>query len=171
VRHTLLAVAGTLTAAILLSACSGGGVGSSSVPGGGSATSMGHKQQMMKVTMVGHNSLTCPYSKYLFCIGVTPSNSGPYVQWSACTTYSCPSYYDLVAVGALTKVKGKAIKSKKVEQSWSPSPGNPTYQYIVEHKKQKANSKKVKAVDATSACYYYFPSVCSYTYYIGIFWQ
>ena len=170
VRHTLLAAAGTLAAAFLLSACSGSGIGSA-VPGGSTASSMGHKQSQMKLSMVGHNSLSCPYSKYIFCMAVTASSSGPYMQWSACTTYSCPSYYDLVATGALFKVKGKPIKTKKVSVAFDPSPGNPTYGYITEHKKQKPNSKKVKAYMATSACYYNFPSICSSTYNAGIFWQ
>jgi hypothetical protein len=169
VRFTLLMASSALAASLLLSACSSGS-GSSAVPGGSqvAAPMSHHGVGEMKLSAVsplkGKNP--CPSSKYLFCADITASSSGPYIEWSACTSGgSCPPTYDLNAQGVITTTKGKSTKD--LSSSWSPSPGNPTYGYITEVKPQKA-SKKVKFIDATSACYANYPSICSNTYDVGL---
>jgi hypothetical protein len=170
VRFSLLYASAALASALILSACSGGSTSSSAIPGGASAMSH-HGASLMRVSAVTRDTTNpCPSSKYYFCFTVTSSSSGPYVTWAACTTTSsCPPTYDLVATGNFVSAKkGKPVKSKKLNGTWSPNPGNPTYQYITGKATKKNSHGKVKYVDETSACYYYFPSVCSSTYYLGV---
>jgi hypothetical protein len=161
VRFTLLLASSALAASLVLSACSSGS-GSSTIPGGGSSVApMGHHGiSLHAIAMKADKAKNpCPSSKYDACFGLN-YGSGPYVEWSACySTYDCPPTYDIVATADLTTPKDKAVKPKVMTQDWSPSPGNPTYQYITAGSKYK-NGSKVRYVDATSACLYYYPSDC-----------
>jgi hypothetical protein len=155
---------------LVLSACSGGSGSSSAIPGG--ATAMGHHVAQMHLTAVSPDRKSknpCPSSKYYFCTDVSPSSSGPYVQWAACTSSSsCPPTYDLVASNTFYNKPGtKVIKAKNLSSTWYPSPGNPTYEYITDSHYGSSNGK-VKVLGETSACYYYYPSVCSSTFPYGV---
>lgn len=165
-RFTLLSASTALAAGLLLSACSSGGSGS--LPGSSQvAAPMGHHGARMIKLIAFNPDTKCPKKKYYLCVDISSSSSGPYVQFSECTSpSSCPPTYDLVASATITTVKGKSAK-KKLSDTWSPSPGNPTYQYITELKPQKA-SKKPKFIDAVQACYYYYPSDCGSTYDVGL---
>jgi hypothetical protein len=161
VRFTLLFASTALAAGLLLSACSSGS--SSAIPGGSqvAAPMSHHGQAALKPYVVNPDKKNpCPSSKYYECFDISASSSGPYVEWSSTSTLTINGY------DMLTTVKGKSA-DKKLSSDFSPDPGNPTYQYITELKPQKA-STKVKFVDATYACYYLYPSVCSSTYYFGM---
>ena len=168
-RFTLLCASTALAASLVLSACSGGSGSSSAIPGG--ATAMGHHVAQMHLTAVSPDRKSknpCPSSKYYFCTDVSPSSSGPYVQWAACTSGgSCPPTYDLVASNAFFTKSGKPVKAKKLSSTWYPSPGNPTYEYITDVSYGSSNGK-VKVVGETAACYYYYPSICSSTFTYGV---
>lgn len=167
-RFTLLCASTALAASLVLSACSGGSGSSSAIPGGSGSTAMGHHVSQMHVTAVNPDHKNpCPSSKYLFCTTVSPSSSGPYVQWSACTSSSCPPTYDLVATNDFITKSGKPVKAKKLSSTWYPSPGNPTYEYITDVSYGSSHGK-VKVIGQTAACYYYYPSVCSYSYNYGV---
>jgi hypothetical protein len=152
----------------MLSACSGGSSSSTLPSAGAQQVAMGHGGGLLKpVAMASRDAKNpCPSSKYIFCIDISASSSGPYLCFSS--SGSCgqseesPGYY---AYGYIDTPKGKA--SKKVSEDWSPFPGNPTFQYLLLKKAPKKASKKVKYVDYVYACA--SPSgSCGSTYAIGL---
>jgi hypothetical protein len=161
VRLSLLLASSAVALSLALSACSGS---TSAVPSGSSVSSgqMAHHLPQLKFTGIHVDTKNpCPSSKYLFCVNLYPSSSGPYVQ-----LYNGGSVA-LSVYGNIVTKKGKP--TKKVTQYWSPNPDQPysySYQYISETKALKA-SKKVKFVDQVWYCVY-GTSSCSNTYYIGI---
>ncbi len=169
-RFTLLCASTALAASLVLSACSGGSGSSSAIPGG--ATAMGHHVAQMHLTTVSPDRKSknpCPSSKYYFCTDVSPSSSGPYVQWAACiSSSSCPPTYDLVARNAFFTSQARRYKAKKLSSTWYPSPGNPTYEYITDVQLWLEQWQSQSSRRDVSACYYYYPSICSSTFTYGV---
>ena len=156
-RFNLLIASSLIAAGLVLSACNSGG-GSSAAPGGSQQlTSMNHQGgigALKPIAMMNRDTKNeCPSSKYLFCVDITPSSSGPYVCFSSGGS-SCggsqesPPYY---AYGIIVNDKDKP-PIRRLTEYWDPFPGDPTGQYIVETK-ALTPSKRVRFVDQVYICY------------------
>ena len=153
-RLRLLIASSLVVAGLTVSACNRGG-GSSAVPSGpqqsASTNRHGGVGALKPIPMVSRDTKNeCPSSKYLYCVDITPSNSGPYVCFSSGSScggpQESPPYY---AYGIIVNLKDKP--ARKLSEYWDPYPGNPTGQYIVETGTLKS-SKRVKYVDQVYVC-------------------
>ncbi|MBV9719470.1 MAG: hypothetical protein JOZ77_09120 [Candidatus Eremiobacteraeota bacterium] len=163
-RFPLLIASSAIAASLVLGACSGG-TGSSSLPSSGAQQIAQGHTSLIPVGLHIDAKNPCPSSKYIFCIDVSASSSGPYVCFSSdsCGSPTSPVFY---AYGYIDTTKGKSA-AKKISEFWEPFPGNPTEQYLVLKKAPKKASTKVKYVDYVYACT--APSSgCGSTYAIGI---
>jgi hypothetical protein len=170
VRFSLLIASSLIAAALTVSACNRDG-GSSAVPGGAqqaaSMNRLGGLGALKPIAMMNRDTKNeCPSSKYLYCVDITPSSSGPYVCFSSSSScggsQQSPPYY---AYGIIVSLKDKP--TRKLSEYWDPFPGNPTDQYIVETKPLKA-SKRVKYVDQVYVCLEPSGGSCGAISYIGL---
>jgi hypothetical protein len=100
----------------------------------------------------------CPHDRFAFCITISPETTGPY--WGWCGNVSCyGSQYEMVATSEILELKTGKPANNKLPQSFSPSPGNPTWLYITEAKPIRA-AKSPKFMLISSACEYFNPSTC-----------
>jgi len=131
----------------------------SDVPGGQSATK--HASYVLAVVAVNPVTKNCPRTKYQFCIAVSASNTGPYIEWSACNGSDCPPSQAIAPNNAFYTKKGLPLKPNRLV--WNSSGGaNPSYIYIDEKKKPYPSSHgHVRLVGQTQACYVSDPSDCS----------
>ncbi len=163
-RFTLLCASTALAASLVLSACSGGAGSSSSIPSGGSGVSsmakhhhgIGLKAANLHADSRGPCDAT-PFPNGCYALNY---GSGPYDYWYACTTYSCPPTYDIVASSNITHWKtGAPVGHGQIaSQQWYPSPGNPTYDYITPGRHYSAHPK-ARFKNSENVYLYYYPSV------------
>ena len=155
-RLRLLIASSLVVAGLTVSACNRGG-GSSAVPSGpqqsASTNRHGGVGALKPIPMVSRDTKNeCPSSKYLYCVDITPSNSGPYVCFSSGSScggpQESPPYY---AYGIIVNDKDKP-PIRRLTEYWDPFPGDPTGQYIVETK-ALTPSKRVRFVDQVYICY------------------
>ena len=148
--------------AVALQGCAGGAIGPTSGSPVSSALRMGGDSYLMMASAVTPITKNCPKSKYAFCIAVSSSTTGPYIEWSACNGSNCPPSYDLALNNAFYKKTGVPLKPNKLGWTYAPEPGNPTYIYINEKNRPiKPSHGKVKIVGKTQACLASNPSDCS----------
>ena len=158
-------LAGAVLVAGLLAACSGGGM-AQTVPGSqGAVPTSRHLHGAHAVAMVPTVRDRCPTSKFSFCVTISPSNSGPYWRW--CGNASCSgSSYDMLANDTIAMTRSGKNMDRQLPSSWAPAPGNPTDNYITEHKSFTAGLNP-KFTETSTACYYDVPSDC-YTVVVGL---
>lgn len=160
-RNALLAV---LASGLMLAACSSA---SQAVPGQPTGTAPASRHLAMHtVALVPTAKNHCPSSKFLFCVTISPTGSGPY--WYECGNASCAgSQYDLVGTSTITMTRSGKNMDRQLPSSFSPSPGNPTGAYVSEHKPFTPGANP-KFTQTSSFCYYYSPSVCGSPIVIGL---
>jgi hypothetical protein len=152
-----ISLASAVLASVLLAACSSGSA--PTIPGSQPAADFTHRPGAHAVAIVPDHKNRCPSSAFTFCVDISPSSSGPYWDW--CGNASCSgAAYDLVATDSIAMTKSGKNMDKQLPSSWAPSPGNPSENYITEHK-VFAPSPNPKFTETSQACYYYDPSDCS----------
>ncbi|MGA9944568.1 MAG: hypothetical protein WBE79_04830 [Candidatus Cybelea sp.] len=108
----------------------------------------------------------CSPDQFAFCITISPKTTGPY--WGWCGNVSCyGAQYEMVATSEIVDTKTGRSANKKLPQSFSPSPGNPTWLYITEVKPIR-RARRPKFTLISSACEYSHPSTCYGPIKIGI---
>jgi hypothetical protein len=148
VRFTLLFTASVVAASIGLSACSSGG--SQAVPGGSQQTASMAKSGGPHIAVVGGQpQASCP-SQYFEC--VTISKKSP-AQVFVCVTSSGSCDPNGVWMwSSQVQVAKSGEPYKKITETISPNPGNPTYITISEKKKVKNSHGHYKYQDAIEGC-------------------
>jgi hypothetical protein len=154
VRFTLLLASSALAASLVLSGCSTGG--SQAIPGG-TQTAMSHHAGTPQLVVVGaKHDTSCP-SDYFVC--AETSKSSP-AEVGICISDSSPPSCSSLAPGTWSwtaesvKVKKGAPtskKTKKINGTWSPNPGNPST-LTVTTKSKKSSKGKVKYAVYITAC-------------------
>ncbi len=157
-RLTLLCASSALAASLLLSACAGGT--SQSIPSGSQTVGspMGHHGPQMVPANGLRPPASCP-SAYVTCIDVSKKKGGS-VGICISTSGNCTSGLvgDWNWSTSVTNLNGKN-ENKKIKNSWSPNPGNPSTDTFKVKGKLKP-SKNVKYIANISACEVTNPSSC-----------
>jgi hypothetical protein len=158
-RLNVYVVTVALAASLALAGCGGASQAapaSSELTAPASNRAGGIHYVVIKNTVVPNNH--CPADQFTFCITISPETTGPY--WGWCGNLSCSgSQYEMVATSKIVVTETGKAANKKLPQSFSPSPGNPTWLYITEAKTVRP-ARNPKFTEITSACEYYYPSTC-----------
>jgi hypothetical protein len=164
-RSTVLLASGALAFGLMLAACSSSGnsVPASALPQSQDDTlSTAHYAvSIHAVALKPAVRNICPLSKFSFCVTISPHTTGPYWNW--CGGPSCSgSQYELVATDSISMTKSGKNMDRQLPSWFAPSPGNPTENYVQEHKVFAPGPHGMaKFTETANACFYYYPSECS----------
>jgi hypothetical protein len=165
VRSSVYLVTVALAATFILTGCGGG----SQPTGSQFAAPAAHRASGIHYVIFKNATVPkklCPPDQFAFCITISPETTGPY--WGWCGNVSCyGSQSEMVATSEIIETKTRRPANKRLPQSFSPSPGNPTWLYITEAKTIKP-VRAAKFTEITSACEYSDPSTCYGPIEIGV---